>query len=304
MNPEYIKLYNNGNLHKTVNALAEIYESCILCPHECKVNRRMGEKGICRSTAIPKVASYNSHHGEEPPISGTKGSGTIFLSGCTGRCLFCQNYPISQLGTGKQVTDYELATMMLDLQSRGCHNINFVTPTHFLPSIISALYIAAGKGLDIPLVYNTSGYEKAEIIKLIEGIFDIYLPDSKYSDDTIALKISGFRNYVKHNRESLQEMFRQTGNLVEKHGIAQKGTIVRHLILPGNLSGTDKVLSYLGNELSEDIYISLMDQYFPAFKALEDVCLSRKISLNEYNEAIEIFYNNGLHNGWIQEHIE
>ena len=262
------------------------------------------KKGICRSSAFPKVASFNSHYGEEPPISGVRGSGTIFLSGCTGRCIFCQNYPISQLGNGKEVTEEELADMMLDLCKRGCHNINFVTPTHFLPSIVSAIYHGACKGLNIPIVYNTSGYERSEIIGLLDGIVDIYLPDAKYNDDSIAYKISGFRNYVKNNHESLHEMYRQTGNLRTEDGIAYKGMIIRHLILPENLSGTKEVLTYLAENISYDLYISLMDQYFPAYKALDDFSLNRKITIKEYNDAIEVFHECGLYNGWIQEHIE
>ncbi|MFC1538836.1 radical SAM protein [Candidatus Latescibacterota bacterium] len=262
-----------------------------------------GEKGKCRSGSMPVVASSSLHFGEEPPISGIHGSGTIFFSGCSGKCIFCQNYPISQIGTGNVISEEQLAGLMLNLQNRGCNNINFVTPTHFLPSIVSALFIAAKKGLKISLVYNTSGYERTEIIKLLDGIIDIYLPDSKYSDNDVALEISGFIGYVESNRSSLVEMFNQVGNLQIKDDIALRGLIVRHLILPGNLSGTGEVLRFLAENISPDIYISLMDQYFPANKSLNHELLSRKITKNEYNIAIDMFYKSGLYNGWIQDHV-
>jgi len=262
-----------------------------------------GEVGVCHSGFIPVVASYNSHYGEEPPISGSSGSGTIFFTGCSGRCIFCQNYPISQLGSGKEVSEEQLSEMMLQLQNRGCNNINLVTPTHFLPSILTAICTGASKGLHIPIVYNTGGYERVEIIKLLDGIIDIYLPDAKYADNLIAREISAFTNYVEHNRSALVEMFNQVGNLQTKNGIAVKGMIVRHLILPGELSGTGDVMKFLAENISRDIYLSLMDQYFPAYKSLKHKILSRRITSEEYNNAIEIFYSNGLHNGWIQDHI-
>jgi putative pyruvate formate lyase activating enzyme len=250
------------------------------------------------------VASYNVHHGEEPPISGTKGSGTIFLSGCTGRCLFCQNYPISQLGTGEEVSESRLAGMMIELQDRGCHNINFVTPTHFSPSIVAAISLAAAQGLSIPIVYNTSGYERVETIRLLSGIVDIYLPDAKYADDTVATRLSGFPEYVEHNRAALKEMYAQVGNLVTREGIAARGLIIRHLILPDGLAGTSEVLRFIADELSPDIPVSLMEQYFPAYRALTHETLSRRITADEYDEALKSFDDRGLHNGWIQDHSD
>ncbi|MCE5250650.1 radical SAM protein [bacterium] len=269
----------------------------------CKANRIRSNKGVCRSGSHAVVASHNTHNGEEPPISGYAGSGTIFFSGCSGRCLFCQNYPISQLNTGTPVSDKRLAFMMLDLQKRGCHNINLVTPTHFLPSIVHAISIAVKSGLRLPIVYNTSGYERVEILELLNGIVDIYLPDCKYADDNAASVLSGFDDYVAHNRSALKEMFRQVGNLRIVNGIATKGLLVRHLILPDNLSGTETVLKFLAREISRNLYVSLMDQYFPAYRATNHAVLSRRINTEEYNESLEFFTACGLHNGWIQEHL-
>ncbi len=281
-----------------------MYENCRLCPHECGVDRTRGEKGICRSGSLPVVASHTVHHGEEPPISGINGSGTIFLSGCTGRCIFCQNYPISQLGTGNEVTEHQLAEMMLDLQHRGCHNINFVTPTHFSPSIVSAVADAAEHGLKIPIVYNTSGYERSEIIKILDGIIDIYLPDAKYSDDVQAQKLSGFVRYREFNVDSLKEMYRQVGDLVTINDIAVKGLVIRHMILPEGLSGSGEVFRMIADILSKNVHISLMDQYFPAYYAHTHPVLSRRITEEEYEEAIELFEQSGLNNGWIQDHTD
>jgi len=286
-----------------IDVLKSIYRKCILCPHKCEVDRTKGERGKCKSGTSSYVSSYNKHFGEEPPISGTKGSGTIFLTGCTGRCIFCQNYPISQFGTGNEVSDEELAEMMLKLQDDGCHNINFVTPTHFAPSIVSSIFIASQNGLEIPIVYNTSGYENSEIIKLLDGIVDIYLPDAKYDDDVIAENISGFINYCENNRRSIIEMFRQVGNLKIENGIAKKGLIIRHLILPDNYSGSTNIFRFISESISENVYFSIMDQFFPAYKSLNHKSLSRRISQKEYDDAIDAFYDYGLHNGWIQEHI-
>ncbi len=303
MKPIYLKLFETGELHDRIEILKKNYYECNLCPHRCKVNRNKGEKGICRSGSLPVIASYNSHYGEEPPISGVSGSGTIFFSGCSGRCIFCQNYPISQFGTGNEVTEVKLSEIMIELQNRGCHNINLVTPTHFLPSIVTAISIGILKGLNIPIVYNTSGYERVEIIKILDGIIDIYLPDAKYGDNLTAKELSGFINYVGYNRSALIEMYKQVGNLQVKDNISIKGMIIRHLILPENLAGTSEVMKFLSEEISKDVYISLMDQYFPAYNAIKHKALSRKLTSKEYNNALELFYLNDLHNGWIQDHI-
>ncbi len=303
MPPGYVTLHKRGELEDRIKLLDRHYSECSLCPHQCMVNRLNEEKGICRSGHRVSVASYNSHNGEEPPISGLAGSGTIFFSGCSGRCLFCQNYPISQFNNGNQVSDEQLAEIMLELQQRGSHNINLVTPTHFLPSIIRSISIASLKGLHLPIVYNTGGYERVEILKLLDGIVDIYLPDAKYSDDITAIELSGLNDYVTFNRGALKEMYRQTGNLIITDGIAEKGLIVRHLILPENLSGTDDIMAFLSDEISPDLYVSFMDQYFPAHKALKHSRISRRITVKEYDESLNYFYKSGLHNGWIQEHV-
>ncbi|NIV36866.1 MAG: radical SAM protein, partial [Anaerolineae bacterium] len=279
---------------------------CELCPHCCNANRLKGGRGICRMGALPKVSSWNLHHWEEPPLSGTRGSGTIFFSGCTGRCTFCQNYPISQLGYGDEVEIQRLAGMMLELQRKGAHNINLVTPTHFVPQILAALVHATRAGLRLPLVYNTSGYEREETLKLLNGVVDVWLPDAKYADDTTALWLSGFRNYVHNNRAALREMYRQTGPelVLDSNGIGVQGMIVRHMILPEGLAGTPQVLDWLARELSPQVYVSLMDQYFPAHRALRDPVLGRKTTQAEYQAALDAFDTAGLRRGWFQSTLE
>jgi len=303
MKPRYIRLYESGELASRSAALKRQYVDCALCPHQCHVDRTRGERGRCRSGSRAVVASANIHTGEEPPISGKRGSGTVFLSGCTGKCLFCQNYPISQLQTGNEVSDEHLADMMLDLQRRGVHNINFVTPTHFAPSIVSAIALAVPQGLNIPIVYNTSGYERKEILRLLDGIIDIYLPDAKYGDNDIARQISGFDDYVGYNRKALIEMYRQVGRFRERNGAGTSGMIVRHLILPDGMSGTDDVMAFLATAISPDIHVSLMGQYFPAHSALQHERLARRITAEEYDNSVSSFFASGLHNGWIQDHF-
>ena len=276
--------------------------SCELCPHRCGVDRLGGKQGICRMGAQPKLSSWNLHLWEEPPISGPRGSGTIFFSGCTGRCLFCQNYPISQLGYGEVTTVERLAGMMLELQRKGAHNINFVTPTHFVPHILAALPHAIRNGLRLPLVYNTSGYERVETLLLLEGIIDLWLPDAKYTDDTTARRLSGFTNYVEHNRSALREIYRQVGDelFVDENGLAKRGLIIRHMVLPEGLAGTTEVLRWIAAELSPRVHVSLMDQYFPAHLAVGDPVLGRRITPDEYLAAMEAFDAAGLECGWCQ----
>jgi putative pyruvate formate lyase activating enzyme len=249
-----------------------------------------------------KVASWNVHHGEEPPISGTGGSGTIFFSYCTARCLFCQNYPISQLGVGETVTDERLGGLMLELQKRGCHNINLVTPTHYVPQIMGAVEAAARRGLSIPIVYNTSGYDRVDTLRLLDGIVDIYLPDAKYADDAVARRLSGFVGYVERNRAALLEMRRQVGSQLtcDEDGIARRGMVVRHLILPHGLAQTAEVLRWIADALGRDTYISLMSQYFPAHEATSEPELNRRLSRHEYLAALRAFSEAGLENGWKQ----
>jgi putative pyruvate formate lyase activating enzyme len=302
--PGYLKLLATGELDKRVDSLKNIYSNCSLCPHSCGIDRNSEKSGICRSGNLPVIASFNVHYGEEPPISGTNGSGTIFFSGCTGRCLYCQNYPISQMGVGNEVSEDRLAEMMIELQNRDCHNINLVTPTHFSPSIAAAIRIAASKGLTLPIVYNTSGYERVEVLRLLSGIIDVYLPDAKYSSTKTAMEFSGFKNYCEYNRKALVEMYHQVGNLKTYRGIAYKGLLVRHLILPENLAGTPETFNFFSTMISSDIFVSLMAQYFPAYKALTIQSLNRKITFEEYEQAFQSYEDNGLHNGWIQDYTD
>ncbi|UCD16932.1 MAG: radical SAM protein [Candidatus Zixiibacteriota bacterium] len=277
-------------------------DSCELCPMECRVNRLEGETGECGCTAELKVASCNLHFGEEPPLSGGGGSGTIFLSGCSLSCRYCQNYPISQLITGSISSVDELKTDMLALQRRGAENINFVTPDHMLPMILMALGQAKADGLGLPIVYNCSGYMKMEIARLLDGIIDIYLVDMRYDDDATAKAYSGCEKYVEHNRAAVKEMYRQVGALVvNKYGLATSGVIVRHLVLPENLSGSAGIFNFLAEEVSPDIYVSLMSQYFPAHKAVGDEKIGRRIRAREYQAAVDAFYQAGLKNGYMQD---
>ena len=267
------------------------------------MDRLAGEQGFCRSGTVAVVASHSVHMWEEPPISGHGGSGTIFFSNCTGRCLFCQNYPISQLGVGRETSTELLARIMLRLQSRGCHNINLVTATHYVPQVVAALAIAAQAGLCIPIVYNTSGYESLSALSLLEGLIDIYLPDAKYADDHVATRLSGFPEYGRHNRSALIEMHRQMGDdlALDREGIARRGMIIRHLVLPGGLSQTPEVLDWIASHLSRNVHVSLMAQYFPAHQAVGRPTLGRALLPIEYEEALQAFERAGLERGWHQE---
>lgn len=288
-------------LKERLPLVEELARSCKLCPRECGVNRLEGEKGVCGIGSAPVYSSANLHYGEEPPISGYKGSGTIFMTSCNLNCKFCQNYPISQLRNGNVISTEVLAALMLDLQDRGAHNINFVTPTHQAMAIFKALIIAYKKGLKIPLVYNSGGYESLEMLKLWDGIFDVYMPDSKYCDDDTALKISNISEYTKHNQAALKEMHRQVGVLeLDKDGIAQSGLLIRHLVLPGGLAGSREVLRFISKEVSDETYISLMSQYFPAHKAVNHKILHRRVSRIEYQQAVDALEEFGLENGWTQ----
>lgn len=302
--PSYLALHRTGELAERAHAAALLLQRCVVCPRACGVDRTSDARGVCGMGSQPVIASWNVHHWEEPPISGTRGSGTIFFSGCTGQCIFCQNYPISQLRHGNAVSVERFAEMMLELQRRGCHNINFVTPTHFAPQILAAVDLAAARGLRLPLVYNTSGFEAVETLRLLENVVDIWLPDAKYTDDAVAQRLSGFPHYAEHNRAALREIFRQVGDrlILDEEGIARRGMIVRHLVLPGGLADTPGVLRWIASELSPAVHISLMDQYFPAYQVLDHPLLGRKISPEEYEAALDAFDQAGLNNGWMQEH--
>lgn len=295
---------SQSELLKRIEAAYALMEECKLCPRECGVNRLRNDKlGFCSSGIDAVVSSCAPHHGEEPPLSGTKGSGTIFFANCNLRCVYCQNYPISQLGHGVKRTPGELACQMLWLQEQGCHNLNLVTPTHFVPQILKALAVARERGFRLPVVYNSSGYDSVKTLKLLEGVVDIYLPDMRYSDNDAANRFSLAQGYLEVNRAAVQEMYRQVGNLVmDGDGIAKRGLVVRHLVLPNCISGTEEVMRFLSEEISKDVYVSLMSQYFPTYRAAEFKELSRRITPKEYEEAYLSMESHGLRNGWLQEY--
>ncbi|MGQ9585130.1 MAG: radical SAM protein [Anaerolineae bacterium] len=301
--PSYLSLLETGELGRRVARAYGLLRGCRLCPRACGVDRLAGQKGFCGVGETVFVSSWTLHPWEEPPISGWQGSGTIFFSGCSGRCIFCQNYPISQLRHGAPVGVTRLAGMMLELQRRGAHNINLVSGTHYTPQWLAALEIAATAGLRIPVVYNSSGYESVEVLRLLEGVVDLYLPDAKYADEEVAAELSGFREYVRFNRLALKEMFRQVGPelILDREGLARRGMIVRHLVLPEGRAGTGEVFRWIAENLSTELHVSLMGQYFPAFKALEHPVLGRPVGSGEYEEAIEVVRGLGFENGWIQD---
>ncbi|MCM8782003.1 MAG: radical SAM protein [Candidatus Omnitrophica bacterium] len=281
----------------------EKLKKCDLCPRKCGVDRIKGQKGFCRAGLNPVVYSYFAHPGEEPPLSGVSGSGTIFFTHCTLHCVYCQNYPFSQLADEKEISIKELSNIIISLEKRGCHNINLVTPTHFVPQILEAFLLAAKKSLClIPIVYNTSGYDLVETLQLLNGVVDIYLPDMRYGDDENAKRFSNALDYVKINQMAVKEMFGQVGNLTfDDAGIAKKGLIVRHLVLPNGIASTEKVFKFISQNISKDIYISLMSQYHPTYKAAEFPEINRRITKKEYEETIKLLFKYGLLNGWVQD---
>jgi putative pyruvate formate lyase activating enzyme len=277
--------------------------ACTVCPRMCGTARLAGEIGLCRAGEELKIASFNLHRGEEPPISGHGGSGTIFLSGCSLRCMYCQNYPISQYGAGAPTSIERLVEIMFELQSAGAHNINFVTPTHYTPHIIDAVIRARILGLAVPVVWNTSGYERVETLRLLEGIVDIYLADMRYGDDGHARKYSKGPDYVAINQAAIMEMHRQVGLLkLDEDGIAQRGLLVRHLVLPGGVSGSTKVFKFLAETVSPLTAVSVMSQYFPAHKAVDDSLLKRRLTVDEYQRVLTEFEASGLENGYCQDY--
>jgi putative pyruvate formate lyase activating enzyme len=268
---------------------------CCLCPRHCRVNRLADESGKCHVTSKVVVSSYGPHFGEEAPLVGKQGSGTIFFTYCNLRCLFCQNYTISHLGEGSVVSKEELAEMMLSLQSRGCHNINLVSPTHVVPYILEALELAVGGGLHLPLVYNSGGYDSVGTLELLDGIVDIYMPDMKYSDEETAERFSGVKNYPEVNRAAVREMHRQVGDLqMDERGVAQRGLLVRHLVLPSGLAGTEGVVGFLAQEVSTNTYLNIMAQYHPCHKAFDIPQLARPINKEEFDEAVSLARRQGL----------
>ncbi len=293
--PFYKAAYRSGALAQRVQQAAAILKSCSLCPRRCKVNRRRGEKGYCRGGLRPAVSSYNPHFGEEAPLVGLHGSGTIFMTHCNLRCNFCQNYDISHQGQGHEVGADRLAEMMLELQALGCHNINFVTPTHYVPQILEAVLLAAGRGLAVPLVYNTSGYDTAQTVRLLEGVFDIYMPDLKFMDAAPAEEFCDAADYPQAAQAAILEMHRQVGDLIlDDQKIARRGLLVRHLVLPEGLAGTRRAMRFLAAKVSVDTYVNLMDQYRPCGEVKPHSPLSRRITPKEYEEAVVAAREEGL----------
>jgi len=278
-----------------VREAGEILKACTLCPRQCKVDRTAGEKGFCKTGDKPFISSYGPHFGEEKPLVGRFGSGTIFMGNCNLGCLFCQNYSISHLGEGTEISFEKLADIMLSLQKQGCHNINFVTPTHQMPMIVKSLLIASEKGLILPIVYNCGGYESLRAIEILDGIVDIYMPDFKYIDPEMARKYSDAEDYPEYAEAVIKEMHRQVGDLVtDQRGIAIRGLLVRHLVLPEGIAGTAGIVKFLAEEISKNTYINIMDQYHPCFRASDKPPLNRCITTQEYADAVQTAVDAGL----------
>jgi len=281
-------------LSHRIASLREMMRSCRLCPRNCGVDRLAGETGVCCVAAEPVVSSHGPHFGEEAPLVGRHGSGTVFLTHCNLRCIFCQNYEISHLGDGKTTSTEKLAGMFLDLQRRGCHNINWVTPTHQVPMLVEATRIARERGLTLPIVYNCGGYESLDALRLLEGIVDIYMPDAKYGAEEAGQRLSGVPDYWSRNQEALSEMHRQVGDLaLDENGIARRGLLVRHLVLPEGLAGTETVMRFLAS-LSRNTYVNVMDQYRPAYRAGEVPAIARPLTSDEFREALEAAREAGI----------
>ncbi len=300
--PSYLELAQKGELKERADEAYEILRSCSLCPRKCGVNRLQGEKGFCGGGERAKVYKFKTHFGEEPPISGWKGSGVIFFSNCTLRCIYCQNYPFSHQGKGREISPQLLAKIMLYLQAMGCHNLNLVTPTHFLPQILFALSHAVRNGFHLPIVYNTSGYESPQTLRLLDGIVDIYLSDFKYVKAEEGMKYSHVLDYPQVAKEAIKEMYHQVGNLLtDQDGIAKRGLIIRHLLLPGNYSTAKEIFAFISQELSPSVFISLMAQYLPIWEAKSHPLLGKRITPKELERAFKALEKEGLENGWIQE---
>lgn len=304
--PGYLALYRSGELERRVKSLEARLAACDICPRECGADRLRGKTGHCHSGCLPIVATVCAHHGEEPVLSGTRGSGTVFFGNCNMRCLYCQNYQISQDHKAQKQNEIDISTLaerFIYLQDElGCHNINFVSPSHFVPQILRAVLEAVPLGLRLPLVYNTGGYDSLKTLKELDGMIDIYLPDLRYASNDYGRKYSGVRDYVKHARAAIREMHRQAGNLqTDEKGIAFKGLIVRHLILPNRLAGSTETLEWLTDEISPEVTVSIMSQYYPAHRAFSKKELSRKITRQEYEEVEQTLERLGMENGWLQE---
>jgi putative pyruvate formate lyase activating enzyme len=293
--PAYSRLLEHDELKERAEMAYEHLSYCDLCGHECGVDRLAGIRGVCQTLERARISSYGPHHGEEAPLRGWRGSGTIFFSRCNLHCQYCQNHAISQTDQGKEVESEELAGIMLELQRYGCHNINLVSPSHVVAPILGAIVIAAHAGLRIPIVYNTGGYDSITALKLLEGVIDIYMPDMKYANPRTALYYSKIRNYPQINQAAVQEMHQQVGDLkINQEGLAVRGLLVRHLVLPNNLAGSEQIVKFLADEISPNTYVNLMDQYRPAFKANQFPKLKRQITTTEYRHAVHLANEAGL----------
>ncbi|MGA1842632.1 MAG: radical SAM protein [bacterium] len=293
--PNYLKLYKNGELERRGTLAYKILESCSLCPRNCRVNRLKEEKGFCKTGSKPIISSYGPHFGEESPLVGENGSGSIFVTNCNLGCVFCQNYDISHLGQGLEISSEDISVIMLSLQHRGCHNINFVSPTHIMPQILAALPLAIEKGLKIPLVYNTGAYDSIQSISLLDGIFDIYMPDFKFSDTGSSKSYAKAPDYFEKASAAILEMYRQVGDLkLDSKNIAYQGLLIRHLVMPNNLAGTEKVMDFISSKISKNTYINIMDQYRPCGEANRYPELNRRITDKEYKDAVDIACKHGL----------
>ena len=294
--PSYVTLHRQDRLVERIRAAQEMLRECTVCPRICRVNRFEGRRGKCKTNALPVVSSYHPHFGEEAPLVGRHGSGTVFLTSCNLRCVFCQNWDISHGMEGQEVSHRRLAEMMVELQALGCHNINFVTPSHMVPQILGALPYAIEMGLSVPLVYNTGGYDRVETLRLLEGIFDIYMPDIKYMDPAHARRYSDAEDYPEVVRAAVREMHRQVGDLVlDEEGVAVRGLLVRHLVMPGGVAGTRAVMRFLAREISPNTYVNLMDQYRPCGLAHRYPEIGRPVTLEEFEEALEAARQEGIH---------
>jgi putative pyruvate formate lyase activating enzyme len=297
--PSYIGLFENGDLQKKVQFLKEFLKECRLCTRECRVNRLNGEVGYCKAPSELMISSAFPHFGEEPPLVGYHGSGTIFLTHCNLRCIFCQNYDISHLGRGEQITSSGMARAMVRLQEMGCHNVNFVTPTHYAPQIVASLPEAIEMGLSLPIVYNCSGYESIEVVRLLEGVIDIYMPDAKYMDEKFSKQFSNAPDYPEVIKKVLREMHRQVGDLkINSKGVAERGLLIRHLVMPEGVASSEAVLKFIAEEISLQSYVNIMAQYRPEYRAHEYSEINRRITHKEFLEAIQMAKRFHLHRGF------
>lgn len=308
--PNYIKLLETGELEKRVESLEKLLESCTICPKDCGNNRLNDEIAACYSGRLPIVSSYTAHFGEEPALSGTNGAGNIFFGNCNLRCVYCQNFQISQTWKTQkknEISHERLAEMMLELQAKGCHNIGFVSPTHFVPQMARGILLAARQGLKLPIVYNTNAYDSVEVLKLLEGIIDIYLPDLKYAEDSAGFEFSKVRTYTTHARAAITEMHRQMGDnlVIDENGLLKKGLLIRLLVLPNDIAGIEENLRWIKENLSPKTAISLMAQYYATNKAATDeryILLSRRISEGEWLSALSLLEELGFEEGFLQEY--